>query len=191
MTTEGPDPTGPAGPDDPRLERLVAGLHQVEAERSRGSAERVLVLLAGALVPIGVLLVLVGWHGASRTPNVYEQIPYVISGAELGQTLAIVGALLYFAHWVAALVREQRRQGSAVVAAIAHLEGAVVEALGGAGAAPMSGAGRLVATARGSLAHRADCSAVAGRGGLRTLGRGAEGLAPCRLCLPDGFGSGG
>ena len=184
MTTDAPDPAG-----DPRLERLVEGLHQVQAERSRWSVERVLVLLAGALVPIGIGLVLVGWHGASRTPNVYEQIPYVISGAELGQTLAVVGALLYFAHWIAALVREQRRQGNAVVAAIAHLEGSLVEALSGdGGVSAGSGAGRLVATARGGLAHRPDCSAVAGRTGLRELDAGAEGLAPCRLCLPDGFG---
>lgn len=182
MAIEGAEPVTDGGDD--RRDRLVEGLHQVEAERRRGSAERTLVLLAGALVPTGVLLVLVGWHGASRTPNVYEQIPYLISGAELGQTLAVVGALLYFAHWVAALVREQRAQGAAITSAIAHLEGAIVDALS-AGTAAGGRAPEVtrVATARGRLAHRPDCAAVAGRTGLRPV-TPADALPDCQLCLP-------
>lgn len=161
-----------------RSERLERGLRRA---RSRGWVEgRWLAVLAGALVPTGILLVLIGWRGASRTPNLYDQIPYLISGAELGQTLAIVGALCYFAHWLTALLREQRAQGRAIVAAIERLEAVLAESQGAPVAAPA-----LVATARGSLAHRPDCSAVAGRTGLRAVPAAAA-LARCQLCLPDG-----
>jgi multisubunit Na+/H+ antiporter MnhG subunit len=163
---------------DERAERLERGLQR--ARRTAWVDGRWLAVLAGALVPLGILLVLIGWRGASRTPNLYDQIPYLISGAELGQTLAIVGALCYFAHWLTALLREQRAQGRAIVDAIERLEAALVASQGTAPTAPA-----LVATARGSLAHRPDCSAVVGRSGLRSVSA-AAGLARCQLCLPEG-----
>jgi multisubunit Na+/H+ antiporter MnhG subunit len=163
-----------------RLGRLTAGLRRAQADRARWAERRVLAILAGVLVPAGVLLVLVGWHGASRTPNVYEQIPYLISGAELGQTLALVGALCYFAHWLTTLVREHRTQGEAIVAAIVHLEEALVQLAGGVPSVTSEG---LVATARGTLAHRPDCTVVAGKPGLRQVPPGTA-LGRCRLCLP-------
>lgn len=161
-----------------RAERLERGLRR--ARRAAWVDGRWLAVLAGALVPLGILLVLIGWRGASRTPNLYDQIPYLISGAELGQTLAIVGALCYFAHWLTALLREQRAQGRAIVAAIERLEAVLTAPPGEPASAPA-----LVATARGSLAHRPDCSAVLGRTGLRPVSA-ADGLAPCQLCLPEG-----
>jgi multisubunit Na+/H+ antiporter MnhG subunit len=127
---DNPDDTG--SPSDAaeaaRLTRLAAGLRAGRTGRPRWFDQRMLAILAGVLVPLGVILVLIGWHGASRTPNLHEQIPYLISGAELGQTLAIVGALCYFAHWITALLRESRDQSAAIVAAIAHLEQAIVGA---------------------------------------------------------------
>ena len=163
---------------DERAERLERGLRR--ARRTAWVDGRGLAVLAGALVPLGILLVLLGWRGASRTPNLYDQIPYLISGAELGQTLAIVGALCYFAHWLTALLREQRAQGRAIVDAIERLEAALVASQGATPAGPA-----LVATARGSLAHRPDCSAVVGRSGLRSVSAG-DGLARCQLCLLEG-----
>jgi hypothetical protein len=163
---------------DERAERLERGLRR--ARRTAWIDGRGLAVLAGALVPLGILLVLIGWRGASRTPNLYDQIPYLISGAELGQTLAIVGALCYFAHWLTMLLREQRSQGRAIVDAIERLEAALLASQGTASSAPS-----LVATARGSLAHRPDCSAVVGRAGLRSVSA-ADGLARCQLCLPEG-----
>lgn len=41
----------------------------------------------------------------------------------------------------------------------------------------------LVATARGSMAHRPDCVVVAGKSGLRQV-TASDGLAPCKLCGP-------
>ena len=178
------DPThddGPVDVVDERAERLVAGLARVRAERS-GFDHRALAVAAGVLVPVGIVLVLVGWRGASRTPNVYEQIPYLISGAELGQTLAVVGALCYFGYLLTALVREHRAQTASVLEALDRVARAI-ERL-----APTAAPGdppRLVATTRGRLAHLPTCSMVVERTGLRTV-TPDDGLARCQVCLPDG-----
>lgn len=50
-------------------------------------------------------------------------------------------------------------------------------------ATPAMAAVVLVATARGSMAHRPDCVVVAGKSGLRQVTT-ADGLAPCKLCGP-------
>jgi multisubunit Na+/H+ antiporter MnhG subunit len=186
--TDNPDGGSPAaeeGAEAVRLARLTVGLQQAQVDRAAWFRERVLAILAGVLVPLGVILVLIGWHGASRTSNVYEQVPYLISGGELGQTLALVGALCYFAHWLTALVKEHRAQGAAIVAAITHLEYTLAQAMGTAapGAVTAAVGPALVATARGSLAHRPDCSVVAGKSGLRAVTE-RDGLARCRICLP-------
>jgi hypothetical protein len=168
-------------PEAARLTRLADGLRRVRADRAEVTTDRLLVMAAGGLVVVGVFLVLFGWHGASRTPNVYEQVPYLISGGLLGETLALLGAFLYFGRWLAALFREQRAQGRAVVDAIDRLQQALVS--GSWSEADPGSAPVLVATARGSLAHRPDCSVVAGKSGLRPI-TDADQLAHCRLCLP-------
>jgi multisubunit Na+/H+ antiporter MnhG subunit len=163
-----------------RRRRLTEGLRRVQVGRGRRSVDRWLVMASGALVAMGVLLILFGWHGASRTPNVYEQVPYLISGGQLGQTLALLGALLYFGRWLAALLQEQRAQGAAIVAAITRLEASLTPAP----SAPVAAEPTLVATARGTLAHRPDCSVVAGRAGLRAVPSGSA-MAHCKVCLPE------
>ncbi|HEX9683460.1 MAG TPA: hypothetical protein VGA13_10285 [Acidimicrobiales bacterium] len=84
-------------------------------------SERTLMVIAAALAPTGLLLILVGWAGAAGTPNLYEQVPYLISGGIFGLGLAVLGGFFYFAHWIAELVKEQRRQTETLVAAIDEL----------------------------------------------------------------------
>lgn len=152
--------------------------------------ERTLLVAGGVLAPVGVILVLLGWFGAARTPNLHEQIPYLISGGLLGLALVFLGGFFYFAHWLTQLVREQRAGTAAVVEAVRRLADAVEAGRppaptavppGGNGGGP--GGGGLVATGGGSLAHRPTCRVVAGRPGLRPVPAG-EDLAPCRLCNP-------
>jgi multisubunit Na+/H+ antiporter MnhG subunit len=168
--------------------RLADG---VRALRTGGGklkwSERQLLYLAGIIAPLGLILVLLGWYGASHTPNLFEQVPYMISGGLFGLGLCFIGSIFYFAHWLTELVREQRAQSAALLEAITHLETviartAVVERAG----EPAGGVaehGPLVATAKGTMAHRPECVVVAGKGEVRPV-TPDDGLLPCKLCDP-------
>ena len=144
-------------------------------------SERTLMVLGGVIAPLGLLLVVLGWVGASRTPNVFEQIPYLISGGLLGLGLVFLGSFFYFAHWLTELVKEHRTHSAALLAAITELRDEIGRASGTTGHATEHIG--LVATARGSMVHRADCVVVAGKRDLRAVGAD-DGLAPCKLCDP-------
>jgi hypothetical protein len=158
--------------------------------------ERILMLIGGIIAPIGIVLVILGWFGAARTPYVFEQIPYLISGGLVGVALVFLGAFLYFAHWMTQVVKEQRAQSVAVVDAIARLQDELSR-IAVAPAAPATGAqpsisreaavapASLVATSHGSMAHRPDCVVVAAKPGLRAV-TPDDGLAACKLCDPYG-----
>ena len=184
VTTAAADPHAEAR----RLQRLADGVRQL---RTGGGTlklgERTLMVIAGVLAPLGLVLILVGWWGAARTPNLFEQIPYAISGGLFGLGLLFLGSFCYFAHWMTELVKEHRAQAAAVVEAITRLEDVMRTAKPAAttdGAVPpiLNGAA-LVATEKGTMAHRADCVIVAGKNDLRPVSP-ADGLAPCKLCEP-------
>lgn len=155
--------------------------------------ERILMVAGGIIAPLGVIVVLLGWWGAAHTPYVFEQVPYLISGGLLGLGMVFLGAFFYFTHWITQLVKEQRAQSAAVLEALQTLTDEVTTAgrsprqLTGAvpsnGAAPAAATRPLVATERGTMAHRPDCVVVAGKGALRTVTT-ADGLTACKLCEP-------
>ena len=148
-------------------------------------SERTLMVLGGVLAPLGLVFVLLGWVGASRTPNLFEQVPYMISGGIFGLGLVFLGSFLYFAHWITELVKESRSQSSALLTAIESLRdevrnGATAPAVA---ASPSGAPAELVATARGSMAHRPDCVVVTGKDDLRAVTT-ADALMSCKLCEP-------
>mgnify|MGYP000415610595 CR=1 FL=1 len=175
--------TGDRFDDDVRTLRVGAASVRLE--------ERLLMVIAGTVAPLGLIAVLLGWWGAAHTPYVFEQVPYLISGGLLGLGLLFLGAFFYFAHWMTQLVKEQRAQSAAVLAALERLHdrlGAPADAPPVTATVAMNGqhatpAAPLVATERGTMAHRPDCAVVAGKPGLRPVGA-ADGLAPCKLCQP-------
>jgi len=101
-----------------------------------------------------------------------------------------LGAFFYFAHWMTQLVKEHRVQSVAMLEAIQRLQDEVARQHDGvvAPAGPGSN-GRdpdavvLVATPRGTMAHVAGCTVVAGKRDLRQVEAGDD-LIPCRLCQP-------
>jgi hypothetical protein len=152
--------------------------------------ERVLMILGGVVAPLGLVVVLLGWWGAAHTPYVFEQLPYLISGGLLGVGLIFLGAFFYFAHWMTQLVKEHRVQSQAVLEALQRLQDQVAEQARPrltAGAASTNGTHRhevtLVATERGTMAHRPECVVVAGKTSLRPV-TPAEGVSACKLCEP-------
>lgn len=170
---------------DDDVRRLRVGSASVMLE------ERLLMVIAGTVAPLGLIAVLLGWWGAAHTPYVFEQVPYLISGGLLGLGLLFLGAFFYFAHWLTQLVREQRAQSTAILAALDRLHDrlgpnttiaapAATVAANGSHQAP---AEELVATERGTMAHRPDCVVVSNKDGLRAVAA-SDGLASCKLCEP-------
>lgn len=163
-----------------RLQSRVAGL------RGRAAlGDRWMLVIGGLLLPLGVLLVLLGWRGAAGTPLEFEQTSYLISGGLLGIALVFAGGFLYFGYWLTLLVRETRAGRNDLIGVLSRVEQLLAE-----GALPqtarVAGAsgGTLVATKTGTMYHRTDCVAVDGKEGLRTVTADTPGLTPCKLCDP-------
>jgi hypothetical protein len=200
-------PSSPGDAADGRDRRLVSVLSR--ARRGRLSAEGWMIAAGSAFAVAGLLLVIVGWAGTSRTVLVAGQIPYVVSGGLLGLGLVFLGGFLYFAYWLALMVRTSDEQATQTREDFARLEAGIAEAaeslavmvqLMEAGATPrrrrsstaLSGASRsiilsadrLVATPAGTMAHRPDCPVVANRKDTHDIPPGTD-MRRCGICRPQ------
>jgi hypothetical protein len=162
VTTELAPPPAVADPAQQR-QRLARFDDDVKVLRVGGASihlsERILLVVAGVVAPLGLVLVLLGYLGASRTPYLFEQVSYLISGGLFGLALVFLGSFFYFAHWITQLVKEHRVQSTAVLEALQRLQEEVARQGPAPPASPSANGHRLVATARGTMAHRADCPA--------------------------------
>jgi hypothetical protein len=201
---------GAAGPEAPAAEptslgqsdrvdgqqaRLADSLARLRRRTKLVATERWLLLAGSVMVPLGGILVILGWFGASHTGRLFEQIPYMISGGLFGLVLVIAGGFCYFGYWLARLVSDERQQSHQLIEALERIEGHLANGSNGAakGTAPAparaplsSSRPEFVATTSGSLYHRPDCLVVADRPveELRSVRAGAKGRSPCRICLP-------
>jgi hypothetical protein len=186
MTTQTADAPGYGNQASSRITRLSSQVRQLRTRAAGGNLDRWLLIAGGVLMPLGIVFILLGWAGASRTPLQFEQNDYLISGGLLGLGLVIAGGFTYFAYWQTVRIRESRVQASELTNAIRRLELLLGGgATGAAGATTASTAGRkFVATANGSIFHRPDCAAVAGRDDLNAVDAATTSLRPCRICDP-------
>jgi hypothetical protein len=176
-----------------RFERLRDNVQKLRT-RGGGSArpiERWLMIAGGAMVVIGLPLILLGWLGAARTPYVFEQVPYLISGGLLGLALAVVGGLFYFAYWITRQIHETRRQTEETRSALVKIQELLAAGAAASGngsprkrATAPAGNGTFVATAKGTMFHRPDCVVVSGRSDLHEVAGEKSGLEPCKVCDP-------
>lgn len=167
-----------------RLATRVQGLRLRSS--SLTSSDRWMLVVGGTLVPLGLVLVLLGWVGASRTVLVFEQVPYLISGGLLGLALVVAGGFTYFAYWLTVMVKENRETRQALVSVLSRME-LLLEAKDAPAprtAGPAGNGSALVATKAGSMIHRTDCGTVEGRDGLRPVTAQTKGLTACKLCEP-------
>jgi len=148
--------------------------------------DRTLLTVGSILMPLGLVLVLLAWYGASHTTRLFEQIPYMISGGLLGIVLVIAGGFCYFGFFLARLLATSRE----MLDSLLRLEERF-ESIGLTAASPVDRSARLplvplVATKTGTMYHRPDCATVAGRppAELRTV-RATDGLTPCQICIPN------
>jgi hypothetical protein len=146
-----------------------------------GGLDGVLAAVSAVLLPFGLLLIVLGWYGAAHTPYLFEQVPYLISGGLVGLALVTGAGLLYLASWIARTTAAQRQVAEQTLELLKEIR----DGLGTTGPARSGrSAAAFVATARGSMWHRPDCSAVVGRADLRSVPADGAGLAPCALCQP-------
>lgn len=176
--------------------------------------DNLLAVVSSVLLPLGFIVIVLGWYGAAHTPNLFEQIPYLISGGLLGLAMVIGAGLLYFGSWLAASAREQRAASAELLEVLQDIRRELqAPAARGLQAPPatklqappatmpaQNGRGRkrsaaangapagasFVATAAGSMLHRPDCAVVADRTDLHAVDPTTSGMRPCRLCDPLG-----
>jgi len=101
---------------DEREARLTDGADELVEDRARGSLagrDHFLLAIAGALMALGISVILIGWAGAANSTLVEEQVPYLISGGLLGVALSTIGALTLFSHWFIVGIREARAHEAA------------------------------------------------------------------------------
>jgi hypothetical protein len=189
MTTTTTDIALERGSDDARQRRLTRAISSVRTRTKATDAARVLLFIGSIAAPLGLVLIVLGWYGASHTPNVYEQIPYSISGGMLGLGLVFSGGFAYFAYWMTQLVRATRRDTAETRAVLERIEyllsGGHSEATAAASmVSELVPAQTYVATAKGTLYHRPDCASVAGKKGLKKINKATTTLSSCRICNP-------
>ena len=194
MSTADPTADVPmAAPTQDSGSRRVAGrladIGSLLARRDRegGSVlqrmDRVLSLAGSIILPLGLVAIFLGWYGAARTPLLFEQIPYLISGGLLGVGLMLGGGMLFFGSWLARMAEQDRRSSQELMIALGELREAVLTSSVAAASASLAATG-LVATPTGSMAHLPTCSVVAERDDLVAV-QPDDGLKPCKICDPD------
>lgn len=134
---------GPERMSDP-VDRFAAGVHALQVPNHSERLEHRLYLAGFVLPIIGVVVIGLGWWGASGTKYVYQEIPYLISGGIFGLALVFIGAALFARYsvarllrfWLARLVAEEQLQADRVVGAIERVaealnaQAAAIERLG-------------------------------------------------------------
>lgn len=184
------DPDSPSHAEPAGSQRLARLTERAGALRARGSKgghdERWLLLVGGIAMPLGLLLILLGWYGSAQTALPFEQIPFLISGGLLGLALVVGGGLLYFAYWLTLQVREARVDRERVAAHQERLEQALADLAARLGPVATTSATdeRVVTTPGGTLLHRPTCRATAGLAVIEMAFDDA-GLELCGLCRPS------
>ena len=213
MTTVTADPviveTADESEATSRYRRLAESVRSLRTRAGEADTARLLLIIGGVLVPLGIVLILLAWLGAARTPRVFEQIPYMISGGLLGLALVFAGSFCYFTFWLTQLVLAARRDAADTREALGRIEtllatslaeqserAARAEVAEETAVAAVDGTRRrarplvagsattFLATENGTMYHRPTCPTVAGRDGVRSVSAD-NGLQPCKICEPD------
>jgi hypothetical protein len=192
MTTTSPSLATPLGGEhrQSRSARLAERVAALRTRTASGSYDRWLLIVGGLLMPLGVLLILLGWVGVSHTPLPFEQNSYLISGGILGLALVFSGGFVYFAYWQTVRIRESREQTTQLTEALARLETLLTAGAGVSAGTSSRGArgaatgASFVATPNGSIFHRPECTVVAGRDDLSSVNPQRTKLEACRICTP-------
>ena len=112
----------PSTPVPTRLQRLGAAIDRARPSRSGRNVRKWMETIGMLLIVFGFVCILLGWYGASHSPYLYQEIPYLISGGLLGVALVFGGGILIHSAWSLRQVEEERRNALAIVRSIDRLE---------------------------------------------------------------------
>ncbi|HEY3843372.1 MAG TPA: hypothetical protein VGL48_08990 [Acidimicrobiales bacterium] len=111
-----------SAPASGRLQRLAQAVDRSRRNRSDRDIRKIMQVLGMLAVGFGFVCIILGWYGASHSPYLYQEIPYLISGGLLGVALVIGGGVLVRCAWSLRQVEEARRNAVAIVRSVDRLE---------------------------------------------------------------------
>jgi len=157
---------------------------------------QLILFAAGAvLMPLGIVVIGLGWYGTAHSHYAYDQATYLISGGILGLGLTFLGGFLYFGAWMAKIAADQRDSSRQLADTLLVLAESVSRQNGAATGVGVVGASigeqatiDLGATAvfagNGTTVHRRDCPLIAHRDDLRPITGTEVDPTLCRVCRP-------
>ena len=102
------------------------------------------LFVAGAvLLPLGLVVICLGWYGIAHTPYEYNQLVYLLSGGMLGLGITFIGGFLYFAAWIARIGADLKESDKRLSDTLLVLADAIAHTSAPAAGAPGAGARRL------------------------------------------------
>lgn len=181
-----PAQLAPRGASLPRAGSREGGAAPLQDNNGR-LLQQVLFWAGAVLLPLGLVVIVLGWYGAANTPYQYDQLSYLVSGGLLGLGLTFCGGFLYFGSWLARIAADQKEASKRladtllVLADVTSRSAAVVEASAGGA---QEAADIPVTAGEGTTIHRRDCALIIHRRDLNPVGAATEGLTACRVCRP-------
>jgi hypothetical protein len=94
----------------------------VRRGRSTRNVRKITETIGMSAIVFGFVCILLGWYGASHSPYLYQEIPYLISGGLLGVALVIGGGVMVRCAWSLRQIEEDRRNALAIVRSVDRLE---------------------------------------------------------------------
>lgn len=157
---------------------------------------QLILFAAGAVcMPLGIVVISLGWYGTAHSHYDYDQRTYLISGGILGLGITFVGGFLYFGAWLAKSAADQREGSRQLTEALNNLADVMKKQSAVARNGSMSAGAATTAITESSLVragendtvHRRDCPLIATRDDLHPVDRLGLGADPhlCRVCRPD------
>lgn len=199
MTTTQTQTSAPASPTSsamiPRASSRTPSSGAAPLRTNGAQTLQVVLFIGGAvLLPLGLVVIILGWYGASNTPYQYDQLSYLVSGGLFGLGLTFCGGFLYFGAWLARIAADQKETSKRLADTLLVLADTVSHAA----AVPRAGVDSVTPSRRdpgsvlvvagegGATVHRADCPLIAGRADVMPAGPDGALLTPCRVCKPAG-----
>lgn len=182
--TGAPNHTGTSSAGMPRASGRTSSTGAAPLKDNYARLLQVILFWAGAvLLPLGLVVIILGWYGAANTPYQYDQLSYLVSGGLLGLGLTFCGGFLYFGAWLARIAADQKEASKRLADTLLVLAD-VTSRSAATRSDDLDVSGLPVVAGTGTTMHRRDCQLIAHRDDLAPVGEDNAHLTSCRVCKP-------